>query len=157
MFNLLISPIRYFTRAAPLALSLLASASLHAGQPIEVTMTGSTVVPQVTTSAAGTGQFTITPDHRVIGSIKVYEFTPTMVHIHEAAPGKNGPPIITLGKIADDSYAVPPDAMLSNGQYASYLAGNLYVQVHSATYPNGELRGQLLPTSTSHQWRPPAY
>lgn len=157
MIDLSLSRIRCLTRAAPLVWWLLASASLHAGQPIEVTLTGSTVVPPVMTTATGTGQFTITPDRRVIGSIKVYEITPTMVHVHEAAPGKNGPPIITLGKIAADSYAVPPDAMLSDVQYASYLAGNLYVHVHSTTYPNGELRGQLLPTGKSHQWRPPTY
>lgn len=145
------SPVRLFTRVAPLALLLLAAGNLHAELPIEVTLTGSAVVPPVTTIATGTGQFTITPDHKVIGSIKVYEITPTMVHIHEAAPGKNGPPIITLGKTANDSYAVPPDARLSNEQYASYLAGNLYVHVHSASYPNGELRGQLLSTAIDNK------
>lgn len=151
MINKSTSPVRLFTRVAPLALLLLASANLYAEQPIEVTLTGSTVAPPVTTIATGTGQFTITPDHKMIGSIKVFKMTPTMAHIHEAAPGKNGPPIITLGKTADDSYAVPPDATLSKDQYASYLAGNLYVQVHSAKYPNGELRAQLLPTSTDNK------
>jgi hypothetical protein len=151
MINISTSPLRRFTRAAPLALLLLASANLHAEQPIEVTLTGSTVVPPVTTTAAGTGQFTITPDHKIIGSIKLFEMKATMAHIHEAAPGKNGPPIITLGKTADDSYAVPPDAMLTKEQYASYLAGNLYVQAHSAKYPDGELRGQLLSTNVENK------
>ncbi len=146
-----ISPLRLLTRAAPLALLLLASANLYAEQPIEVTLTGSTVVPPVTTVGTGTGQFTITPDHKIIGSVRVFEMKPAMAHIHEAAPGKNGPPIITLGKTAEDSYAVPPDAVLSNEQYASYLAGNLYVQVHSAKYPNGELRGQLLSTNVENK------
>jgi hypothetical protein len=109
------------------------------------------VVPPVTTVGSGTGQFTITPDHKIIGSIRVCEMKPAMAHIHEAAPGKNGPPIITLGKIAEDGYAVPPDAMLSDEQYASYLAGNLYVQVHSAKYPDGELRGQLLSTNVDNK------
>ncbi|MDE2439609.1 MAG: CHRD domain-containing protein [Betaproteobacteria bacterium] len=145
------SPNRLFTRIIPLALLLLASANLYAEQPIEVTLTGSTVVPTVTTIATGTGQFTVTPDHKVIGSIKVYDMTPTMAEIHEAQHGQNGPSIITLGKIANDSYAVPPDATLSNEQYASYLAGDLYVQVHSAKYPNGELRAQLLPKMTVGQ------
>lgn len=151
------SPIRLFTRIAPLALLFLASANLYAEYPIEVTLTGSTVVPPVMTIATGTGQFTITPDHKVIGSIKVYEMTPTMVHIHEAPPGKNGPAIITLGKTASDSYAVPPDVMLSDEQYASYLAGNLYVHVHSAKYPDGELRAQLLPTDIDNKWKRHAY
>lgn len=151
MINKSTSPIHLFARVVPLALLLLASAQLYAESPIEVTLTGSTVVPPVTTIATGTGQFTITPDHKVIGSIRVFDMAPTMAHIHEAAPGKNGPPIITLGKTADDSYAVPPDTTLSNDQYASYLAGNLYVHVHSAKYPNGELRGQLLPTNIENK------
>lgn len=145
MINRSTSPSRLFSRAAPLALLLLASANLYAQQPIEVTLTGSTVVPPVVTTAAGTGQFTITPDHMVIGSIKVFGLMPTMAHIHEAAVGKNGPPIVTLGKTADDSYAVPPNTKLSDAQYGSYMAGNLYVHVHTAKHPDGELRGQLLP------------
>lgn len=157
MINMSTSPIRRFTRAAPIALLLLASANLYAEQPIEVTLTGSTVVPPVTTVATGTGQFTITPDHKIIGSIKVFEITPTMAHIHVAAPGKNGPPIITLGKTANDSYAVPPNAILSNEQYASYLAGNLYVHVHSAKYPDGELRAQLLPSDIPNKSKHPEY
>jgi len=146
MINKSTFPIRLLPRVAPLAMLILASANLYAEQPIEVTLTGSTVVPPVTTIATGTGQFTIMTDHKVIGSIKVYDITPTMAHIHEGAPGKNGPPIITLGKTANDSYAVPPDTKLSNEQYASYLAGNIYVHVHSAKYPDGELRAQLLST-----------
>jgi hypothetical protein len=139
------SPTRLFSRIAPLALLLLASANLYAQHPLEVTLTGSTVVPPVVTTATGTGQFTISPDHMIIGSIKVFGLQPTMGHIHEAAVGKNGPPIITLGKIAEDSYAVPPETKLSDAQYRNFMAGNLYVQVHSAQHPGGELRGQLVP------------
>ena len=145
MINQSTSPTRLFSRLAPLALLLLASANLYAQHPLEVTLTGSTVVPPVVTTATGTGQFTISPDHMIIGSIKVFGLQPTMAHIHEAAVGKNGPPIITLGKTAEDSYAVPPDTKLSDAQYGSYMAGNLYVHVHSAQHPAGELRGQLLP------------
>lgn len=157
MFNQSISRLHRFSRAAPLALLLLASANLYAEQPLEVTLTGSTVVPPVVTTATGTGQFTITPDHKIIGSIKVFGLEPTMAHIHEAAPGKNGPPIVTLGKIADDSYAVPPDARLSAAQYASFMAGNLYVHVHTAKHPDGELRGQLMPMKAGDQPKSSGY
>ncbi|MDP3636901.1 MAG: CHRD domain-containing protein [Azonexus sp.] len=136
---------RLFSRIAPLALIFLASTNLYAQEPISVSLTGSTVVPPVMTTARGTGQFTITPNHVVIGSIKTFGLAPTMVHIHEAPAGKNGPVIVTLGKTADDSYAVPPNTKLNDAQYASFLAGNLYVHVHTAQHPDGELRAQLLP------------
>lgn len=127
-----------------LALLLLASANLYAQQPMPVSLKGSAEVPPVTTSAMGTGQISVRPDHSVSGNIKISGLVPTMAHIHEAAVGKNGPPIITLTNTAMDSFAVPPDAKLTEAQYASYMAGNLYVNVHSAQHPNGEIRAQLL-------------
>lgn len=139
------SPSALLSRIAPLALIFLASTHLYAQEPISVSLTGSTVVPPVVTTARGTGQFTITPDHVVIGSIKTFGLVPTMAHIHEAPVGQNGPVIVTLGKTADDSYAVPPNTKLSQAQYASFIAGNLYVHVHTAQHPDGALRGQLLP------------
>jgi hypothetical protein len=35
--------------------------------------------------------------------------------------------------------------MLSSAQFDAYRSGNLYVNVHSAAYPNGEIRAQLKP------------
>lgn len=140
------------SRVAPLALVLFASANLYAEQPMPISLSGDSEVPPVTTSATGTVQITVQPDRTVSGSIKISGMTPTMAHIHEAATGKNGPPVITLTKTANDSFAVPADAKLTDAQYKSYMAGNLYVNVHSAQYPNGELRVQLpgKPMSTGY-------
>ena len=140
------------TLVAPLALLLLASANLYAQQPISISLNGGSEVPPVTTSAMGTGQIKVLPDRTVSGSIKVSGLVPTMAHIHEAAVGKNGPPIITLTQTGDDSFAVPAGARLTAAQYKSYRAGKLYVSVHSAQYPNGEIRAQLLgePMTLAH-------
>jgi hypothetical protein len=138
---------------APLALLLMASANLYAQQPpMSISLNGSSVVPPVTTSAMGTGQIKVLPDRTVSGSVKVSGLVPTMAHIHEGAAGKNGPAIITLTKIADDTFTVPAAAKLTAAQYKSYLAGKLYVSVHSAQYPNGEIRAQLLgePMTLAH-------
>jgi len=132
------------SKMAPLALLLLASANLYAQQPMSISLNGAAEVPPVTTSATGTGQITVLPDHTVSGNIKIFGLLPTMAHIHEAAAGENGPAIITLTKTANDSFAVPADAKLTAAQYTSYMAGKLYVNVHSAQYPNGEIRAQLL-------------
>jgi predicted RecA/RadA family phage recombinase len=133
-------------RLVPLAVLLFASTSLFAEQTSSISLKGSYEVPPVTTSAMATGQITVLADHTVSGNIKVSGLTPTMAHIHEAASGKNGPPIITLTKATDDSFVVPAKAKLSDAQYTNYMAGNLYVNVHSAQYPNGEIRAQLQPT-----------
>lgn len=131
-------------RVSPLALLLLVSANLYAQEPMSISLKGEFEVPPVTTSAMGMGQITVLPDRTVSGSIKTSGLVPTMAHVHEAAAGKNGPAIITLTKTANDSFAVPADAKLTDAQYASYMAGNLYVNVHSAQHPNGEIRAQLL-------------
>lgn len=122
---------------------LLAVANLHAESPISTSMAGVAEVPPVNTAAKGTANIVISPDRMVSGNIKVSGMVPTMAHIHEGAIGKNEPPIITLTKVLDDSFAVPPESKLSEAQYSSFLAGNLYINVHSTAYPNGEIRGQL--------------
>ena len=143
------SPITLPRRLAPLALLLLASANLYAQQPMSISLAGDAEVPPVNTSAKGSGLMTVMPDRTVSGTIKVYGLVPTMAHIHEGAVGKNGPPIITLTQTGDDSFAVPAGARLTDSQYTSFTTGELYVNVHSAQYPNGEIRAQLLRTDAA--------
>jgi hypothetical protein len=133
---------RLITRLFPLAI-LLAATNLYAESPISISLSGAAEVPPVTTAATGMVNISVLPNRTVSGSIDISGMVPTMAHIHEAAVGKNGPPIITLTKKGDKSFTVPADAKLSEAQYASYMAGNLYVNVHSETYPNGEIRAQL--------------
>ena len=62
-----------------------------------------------------------------------------------AASGQNGPVIIPLAKSGDDTWSVPGNTVLSSAQFDAYRAGNLYVNVHSAANPGGEIRAQLKP------------
>jgi hypothetical protein len=133
---------RLFSRLVPLAM-LLAAANLYADSPISMSLTGAAEVPPVTTAATGKVNISVLPNRSVSGSIDVAGMVPTMAHVHEGAVGKNGPPIITLIKKSDKVFTVPADAKLSEAQYTSYQAGNLYVNVHSEAHPSGEIRAQL--------------
>ena len=108
-----------------------------------VTLSGNSEVPPVTTTATGTGTITIGADRSVKGSVTVKDMTATASHIHEGAAGTNGPVIVPFTKTGDNTFAAPADAKLTEAQYASYKAGNLYVNVHSAKNAGGEVRAQL--------------
>jgi CHRD domain len=113
------------------------------GGAMNVTLSGGNEVPPVTTAAKGTGTITIKDDHTVSGSVTVTGMTPTAAHIHEAAPGVNGPVIVPMTKSGDNMFIFPATAKLTDAQYASFKAGNTYVNVHSAANPGGEIRAQL--------------
>src|ERR1700730_10606986 len=112
---------------------------------LKLNLTGAEETPPVTTSASGTGTITVAADKSVSGTIKTAGMDGTVAHIHVGAPGQNGPPIITLNKGADGTCSVPPGSKLTDDQYASFKAGNLYVNVHTAEHKPGEIRAQLKP------------
>lgn len=143
------SAARLISGMAPFVLLFVASANLYAQQPMPISLKGSAEVPPVISSAEGEGQITVLPDNRVFGSIKTSGFVPTMAHIHEAVIGENGPPIMALTQTAADSFVVPAGARLTDAQYTSYTIGRLYINVHSAKYPDGEIRAQLLRTEAA--------
>ena len=137
------SKIRVLTPGLAAALTL--SAGLAVAQEAKVALTGAEETPPVATSATGSGTIKIGKDKAVTGSVTTKGVVATAAHIHLGAAGQSGPPIITLAKTADDVWSVPPDAKLTDEQYESYKAGNLYINVHSAENKKGEIRGQLKP------------
>jgi hypothetical protein len=112
---------------------------------LKINLTGAQETPPVTTSASGTGTIAVAADKSVSGTIKTKAIDGTMAHIHVGAPGKSGPPIITLTKDAEGVWMVPAGSKLTDEQYASFKAGELYVNVHSAMHQPGEIRGQIKP------------
>ena len=126
------------------ALFLGACAGL-AGNTSSVTLTGKQEVPPVATAASGTGTFTVGLDHMVTGSVSTAGLAAVAAHIHIGKTGVNGPVVVGLVKTDNDIWSVPAGAKLSDAQYAAYLAGELYVNVHTAANKGGEIRAQLLP------------
>ncbi|MEP6549121.1 MAG: CHRD domain-containing protein [Gammaproteobacteria bacterium] len=127
------------------ATALIALAASAFGADVKVTLNGADETPPVTTKASGSGTISIAPDKSVTGTVKTTGIDGTVAHIHVGAPGQAGPPIITLTKSSEGVWLVPDGSKLTDDQYASYKAGNLYVNVHSAQHQPGEIRGQLKP------------
>jgi hypothetical protein len=128
--------------AAVLA-SCATMSNLMGGGEQHVSLSGGQEVPAVSTNASGTGTVTVNRDRNVSAKINVTGMTATAAHIHEGAAGTNGPVVVAFTKTGDNQFAAPAGAKLTESQYASYKAGKLYVNVHSARNPGGEVRAQL--------------
>ena len=130
--------------AAWLALAAgVISSGIAQAADVTVKLNGAEETPAVTTSAVGTAKLTIGADHSVAGTVKTSGMEVIAAHIHVGALGQSGPPIITLVKGENGEWTVPPGAKLTDEQFASYKAGNLYLNVHSPEHKAGEIRGQL--------------
>lgn len=127
------------------AAAALSPATSALAQEMSLKLDGAAEVPPVTTSAAGTGKITVGADRSVTGSVTTSGMKGTMAHIHEGAPGVNGRVAIALAPDGDGKWVVPAGAKLDEAQYAAFKAGKLYVNVHSAQHPGGEVRAQLAP------------
>ena len=134
-------------RAAVTAAAVLLAAGFGVASAanVHVKLTGSHEVPPVKTMASGYGVIEVAADGTVSGKINTRGIKGTMAHIHEGAPGQEGRPIISLAAGPHDSWVVPAGSKLSPDQYKEFLAGDLYVNVHSDAHPGGEIRGQLKP------------
>jgi len=81
----------------------------------------------------------------LLGSVYTTGVTGTAVDIERGPRGQSGPVVVSLMKVNDRTWAVPPFTFLNDQQYAAYQEGQFYVNVRSVTHPNGEIRAQLTP------------
>ena len=66
----------------------------------------------------------------------------TAAHIHGiAAAGANAPPMIPFAQPASP---IKGSATLTDAQVAALTSGQLYVNIHTAAHPPGEIRGQIV-------------
>jgi hypothetical protein len=129
-------------RTALLAGMFVAASALAAD--VKVTLSGDQEVPAVKTDGKGSGTITVADDGAVSGSVTTTGVKGTMAHIHQGAPGANGPVIVPFTKDGD-TYKAPAGAKLTPDQLKEFKAGNTYFNVHSDANKGGEVRGQLKP------------
>jgi hypothetical protein len=107
-------------------------------------LSGANEVPPVTTNATGVGVLALNPANgAVIGFIRTTGITGVAAHVHDGAVGVNGPVAIPL-EGGPELWTVPAGATMTAEQIARFIAGALYFNVHSAAFPDGEIRGQIV-------------
>ncbi|HRH93382.1 MAG TPA: CHRD domain-containing protein, partial [Candidatus Peribacteria bacterium] len=108
------------------------------------TLNGAKEVPATASSATGSGSFWLSANGLQYDiTVKNMSGAITGAHFHQGAVGVSGPVIVPI--TFNGNHATGTWTNLTTEQRNWILDGNVYVNVHTATYPNGEIRGQLNP------------
>jgi hypothetical protein len=114
-----------------------------------MTLSASQEVPVNTSAATGNVQVMLnrtTGAVTVTGSFSGLTSNATAAHIHgPAAVGMTAPPLITLTVPSATSGPVTGNGTMTDVQMTDMLGGMTYVNIHSSTYPDGEIRAQVVP------------
>jgi len=121
---------------------------------VSTTLSGANEIPANTSTATGTVDGVLDQESRILSINIMYSdsvsgdstsadsvFTPTGWHIHKAAADSTGPVVIDFGTTFTSPFAFKDT--LTEAQVADLKAGLYYVNIHTAKYPEGEIRGQL--------------
>jgi predicted outer membrane repeat protein len=119
------------------------------------TLDGMQQVPPNDSPATGNATLMLSPDQTMLCfglSFANLESPPMAAHLHNAPAGQNGPIAtdvngdnIELADLPQDtSDTVGPQTFMVNDQFVSQLLqGNIYANMHTAAFPEGEIRGQF--------------
>ncbi|MDR3096073.1 MAG: CHRD domain-containing protein [Paraburkholderia sp.] len=137
---------------AGIACAAVVSMAQAAPMSFSVPLKGSEQVPPVQTSGTADARLTYDPDTRQVTwniTCNGLSSPVTMAHFHLGAMGKNGKPVVWLTKVGSTSTPIEGpikgEATLTPDQAKDFVAGNLYINVHTKDHPDGEIRGQVMP------------
>lgn len=130
---------------AGLAFCLALGASAFAEEmKFKAELSGGEEVPPVETSATGMADITYDSDSKMLSWTAEHSGLSgdvTAAHFHgPAAPGENAPPMIPI-EVAN---LAKGEATLDDAQATALTDGKLYLNLHTAANPNGEIRGQVM-------------
>ena len=118
-----------------------------AGTAVTARLSGAAEVPPVSSQADGDFEGRFDPATRLLRYKVTYKGLSgpaTAAHIHgPAMPGANAGVVVPFSGAASP---ISGEATLTESQAADLTAGKLYVNVHTAANPGGEIRGQLQTT-----------
>ncbi len=132
-----------------LTLTLLASCGGNSDVSVPLvfsaTLTGAEETPPNASPGKGIGILTFNPNDRAFNARVVSSgVADNAAHIHQGPPGVAGPIVIPLTR-EPGSVIWEAKGTLTEAQEAALRAGNIdyYFNVHSPTFPAGEIRGQI--------------
>jgi CHRD domain len=150
---------------ASAAITVLANSEVFAQeQKFTAQLSGQEEVPPTNSQATGMGEGT------VVGQSIEWTLNASNIqgvtagHVHAGKQGENGPIVVTLfkydppmnevsesGTITADKLEGPMAGKQISDLVTAGANGTLYVNIHTEQNPNGEIRGQVTPSSTGGQ------
>lgn len=122
---------------------------LNGGFGFGASLSGANEVPANASAATASGSFTLTPSGLQF-DITATGVNITNAHFHNAAAGVNGPAVRGIladfagGTTASGIWRFDDSEPLTTALLAELLAGRIYVNLHSAAFPGGEIRSQVV-------------
>jgi len=115
-----------------------------------VKLSGAEQVPPVQSAGSGSAALTYDPATRVVTWDVTYSglsSAVTMAHFHgPAAAGKNAGVRVWISKKGEPvASPIKGQATLSEDDAKEFMAGEMYINVHTTEHPGGEIRGQVVP------------
>src|SRR5258708_6358930 len=108
-------------------------------------LSGSQETPPNNSTATGNGTLVINPFTKgVAGRIETSGIPGAAAHAHTGAIGVAGPVVVPMTRPSDGVWVTAPGATVTDAFLASFMKGETYLNVHSAAFPGGEIRGQLV-------------
>ena len=144
-------PYRHLLLAAGAALALSGCETVEedvtetVGNRFVAQLSGAAEVPPADPDGTGMARISINDAaNRVCTDLEVRMIdNVTAAHIHRGAAGTNGPPVITLDPPDDNDSDDCDDATDALVDEIRANPSAFYVNVHTAAYPNGAIRGQI--------------
>ncbi|WP_207431443.1 CHRD domain-containing protein [Sabulibacter ruber] len=110
-----------------------------------ISITGPQETPPNNSTATGTFSGSYNRDTKILTyTITFTGISPTNMHFHKAPVGEPGPVVIPIGSAPYTSPINAQTPALTADQEADLLNGLWYVNIHSAAFPPGEIRGQVV-------------
>jgi hypothetical protein len=122
------------------------------GTALQAVLSGENEVPPVVTTGSGLATMGYNPlTKKLTFSLSVANVTSTITaaHIHRGTPGVVGPVLYPLYSSTSGTPFAPGTPVIGTvtinpADEPALLSGGLYVNVHTAANPGGELRGQIM-------------
>jgi hypothetical protein len=128
-----------------LQLAACAAPESHQHQHFQAALSSDQEVPPTGSMATGTAAITLDRASNELAwriNYNGLSGPATAAHFHgPASPGSNAGVVVNLGNDLDSP--ITGSTILTDAQEREFLAGQWYVNIHTAAHPDGEIRGQV--------------